>query len=119
MADRRCHRVCERRIRAVGLRPRDNLHREGRALGGHIRQQVFIAGRRVDLLVGERLVVQIDGFAHHSTSEQRTKDVALDAELVLRGYTVLRFTYAQIVYDWDAVERTIARAISTGAHRAA
>lgn len=84
-----------------------------------IRQQVVLAGRPVDLLIGERLVVQIDGFEHHSTSAQRTKDVALDAELVLRGYTVLRFTYAQIVHDWDSVERTIARAIAAGAHRAA
>jgi very-short-patch-repair endonuclease len=84
-----------------------------------IRQQVVLAGRPVDLLIGERLVVQIDGFTHHSTSAQRTKDVALDAELVLRGYTVLRFTYAQIVHDWESVERTIARAIAAGAHRAA
>ncbi len=90
-----------------------------RPWGIPIRQQIVIAGRRVDLLIGERLVVQIDGFAHHSTSAQRTKDVALDAELVLRGYTVLRFTYAQVLHDWDAVERAIARAIATGAHRAA
>jgi very-short-patch-repair endonuclease len=84
-----------------------------------IRQQIVLAGRPVDLLIGERLVVQIDGFEHHSTSAQRTKDVALDAELVLRGFTVLRFTYAQVVHDWDSVERTIARAIAAGAHRAA
>ncbi|GAA1945230.1 endonuclease domain-containing protein [Microbacterium deminutum] len=84
-----------------------------------IRQQVVIAGRRVDLLVGDRLVVQIDGYAHHSSSQQRTKDVALDAELVLRGYTVLRFTYAQVIHDWDSVERTMARAIAAGFHRAA
>jgi len=83
-----------------------------------IRQQVFIARHPVDLLIGERLVVQIDGYAHHSTSAQRTKDVALDAELVLRGYTVLRFTYAQVVYDWKSVERTIAQAIAAGAHLA-
>lgn len=84
-----------------------------------IRQQIVIAGRRVDLLVGDRLVVQIDGFAHHSSSTQRTKDVQLDAELTLRGYTVLRFTYAQVIHDWNAVERTLARAIAVGAHRAA
>jgi len=83
-----------------------------------IRQQIYVAGRPVDLLIGERLVVQIDGYKHHSSSAQRTKDVALDAELVLRGYTVLRFTYAQVVHDWDFVERTIARAIATGAHLA-
>lgn len=84
-----------------------------------IRQQPVIAGHRVDVLIGDRLVVQIDGFAHHSTSAQRSKDVALDAELALRGYTVLRFTYAQILHDWAAVERVIARAIASGRRLAA
>jgi very-short-patch-repair endonuclease len=86
--------------------------------GVPMRQQVVLLGRPVDLLIGERLVIQIDGFAHHSTSAQRSKDVAFDAQLVLNGFTVLRFTYAQVIHDWDAVERTIARAIATGAHRA-
>lgn len=86
--------------------------------GHRLRQQAVIAGQRVDLLIGERLVIQIDGFAHHSKSAQRTRDVALDAELRLRGYTVLRFTYAQVLHDWRGVERTIARAIAAGAHLA-
>ncbi len=84
-----------------------------------MRQQVVLLGRPVDLLIGERLVIQVDGFAHHSTSAQRSKDVAFDAELVLMGYTVLRFTYAQVMHDWPLVERTIARAIAAGAHLAA
>ncbi len=81
-----------------------------------VRQQVVIAGHRVDALIGERLVVQIDGFAFHSSAPQRTRDAAHDAELQLRGYTVLRFTYAQIIHDWPAVERTLARAVAMGAH---
>ena len=81
-----------------------------------IRQQVCLLGRPVDLLIGERLVVQIDGFAHHSSSAQRSKDVAFDAELTLNGYTVLRFTYAHVMHDWPHVERTIARAIAAGVH---
>lgn len=84
-----------------------------------IRQQVMLAGRFVDFLIGERLVVQVDGFAFHSSSAQRTSDVAHDAELRLRGYSVLRFTYAQIVHDWASVERAIARAIAAGLHLAA
>lgn len=84
-----------------------------------IRQQAVLARKPVDLLIGERLVVQIDGFAHHSSSAQRSRDLAHDAELRLRGYTVLRFTYSQVVHDWPTVERTIARAIAMGAHVAA
>ena len=87
--------------------------------GLRLRQQCVIAGRRVDLLIGERLVVQLDGYAFHSTPAQRGHDVAHDAELRLRGYTVLRFTYAQVVHDWSSVERTIARAVAAGAHLAA
>ena len=87
-----------------------------RPWGIPIRQQVVIGGRPVDLLIGRRLVVQIDGFAHHSTPQQRRRDVEQDAELRLRGYTVLRFTYAQVLYDWPSVERAIARAIAAGAH---
>ncbi|WES62722.1 DUF559 domain-containing protein [Microbacter sp. GSS18] len=86
------------------------------SLGLPVRRQVEIAGRPVDLLVGERLVVQLDGFEFHASSAQRTKDVAFDAELTLRGYTVLRFTYAHVVHHWDEVERTIARAVAAGAH---
>ena len=86
--------------------------------GVPIRQQLYLAGHPVDLLIGDRLVVQLDGFAHHSTSKDRTRDLRHDAELRLRGYTVLRFSYAQVIHDWPAVERTIGRAIAAGAHLA-
>ena len=85
-----------------------------------IRQQIVLAGKRVDVLIGERLVVQIDGFAFHSTAARpRTRRRARCRDSSLRGYTVLRFTYAQVVHDWPAVERAIARAIAAGAHLAA
>lgn len=84
--------------------------------GVPLRQQVHLAGHRVDVVIGSHLVVQIDGFAHHSSAAARQRDVSHDAELRLRGYTVLRFTYGQIMHDWDAVERTISRAIAGGLH---
>lgn len=84
--------------------------------GVPIRQQVRLAGHRVDVVIGTHLVVQIDGFAHHSTSADRSRDVAHDAELRLRGYTVLRFTYAQIIHQWERVEQTVAAAIARGLH---
>lgn len=86
------------------------------AWGVRIRQQIVLADRPTDVLLGEWLVVQLDGFAFHSTAAQRSRDAAHDAELMLRGYTVLRFTYAQVMHDWPAVERTIARALAAGAH---
>jgi hypothetical protein len=38
--------------------------------------------------------------------------------LRLRGYTALRFGYAQVIYDWPTVERTVARAVAAGLHLA-
>jgi len=79
--------------------------------------QIWIAGHRVDFLIGDRLAVQLDG-GHH-VGAQRASDVAHDAQLMLLGYHVLRFTYAQIVADWAAVQDTIMRAVAVGLHRAA
>jgi very-short-patch-repair endonuclease len=90
-----------------------------RRWGLRVRQQVKIAGSLVDLLIGDRLVVQVDGYEFHSTSAQRTRDIALDGELRLRGYSVLRFSYAQVVHDWPGVERTIRRAVAARLHELA
>lgn len=84
--------------------------------GVPVRQQVVLGGHAVDIVIGSHLIVQIDGFAYHSSSADRSRDVAHDAELRLRGYTVLRFTYAQIVHEWERVERIIGAAIVRGLH---
>lgn len=89
-----------------------------RRRGLRVRQQVKLAGRFVDLLVGDRLVLQIDGFEFHASSRQRSQDIAHDAELRLRGFTVIRLSYSQVVHDWPGVERTIHRAVAAGLHQA-
>lgn len=81
-----------------------------------ILHQVWVAGHRVDFLIGKRLVVQIDG-GHH-VGAQRDADVAHDAALMLRGYHVLRFSYGQIVGDWPAVQSVVMRAIAQRRHLA-
>jgi len=83
-----------------------------------IRQQVMIAGHDVDVLVGERLVVQLDGFAFHSTPADHQRDVTHDRELRARGYTVLRFTYRDVVTEWERVERVIVQHLAQGNHLA-
>lgn len=79
--------------------------------------QAWVLGHRVDFLIGDRLVVQIDG-GHH-VGAQRTSDIAHDAELMLRGYHVIRVGYQQIMHDWPAVQLLITQAIGQGLHRAA
>ncbi|MCD2498733.1 endonuclease domain-containing protein [Microbacterium nymphoidis] len=81
-----------------------------------LRAQAFVAGHRVDLLIGDRLIIQVDGQAFHSRAAERARDAAHDAELVLRGYTVLRFTYAQVVHDWPGVLKTVSRAVAQRRH---
>ena len=102
----------------VRLRPRDDLRLPTQPWGVPIRQQVVLAGRPVDVLIGERLVVQLDGFAYHSTPADRERDVAHDRELLALGYSILRFTYSEVVYNWPKVERDVARAIAQGQHLA-
>lgn len=87
-----------------------------RRLGVTHRQQVWLDGHPVDALVGELLVVQIDGFAHHQAAARR-RDLRADARLILRGYTVLRFDFVQVLLFPDEVMATVAAAIAQGLHQ--
>lgn len=79
-----------------------------------LRFQTWLHGHRVDFLIGDRLVVQVDGRDH--VGAQREKDNRHDAVLRSRGYTVLRFTYAEIVHSWPEVQDAILDAIAHGLH---
>jgi very-short-patch-repair endonuclease len=81
-----------------------------------IRVQIWIAGHRVDTLIGDRLILQIDG-AHH-TGSQRSEDIRHDAELMLMGYRVIRVSYPQVMFDWASVQDLIMRAVAQGHHLA-
>ena len=81
-----------------------------------IRSQISVAGHRVDVLIGERLVVQIDG--RHHVGAQRTSDIHHDAELLLLGYHVIRVGYEQVVHRWPEVQEVIMHAVAQGLHRA-
>lgn len=81
-----------------------------------IRIQTWIEGHRVDALIGERLVLQIDG-AHH-VGEQRSEDIRHDAALRLMGYHVIRISYHQMMHEWPVVQDLIMRAVAQGLHLA-
>lgn len=88
-----------------------------RSIGVAVRQQVWIDGHPLDGLIGERLGIQIDGFAHHQAADRR-RDLRADARLVVRGYTVLRFDYVQILFHPEEVVAVIRTAMAQGLHRA-
>ncbi|MGX1932427.1 DUF559 domain-containing protein [Microbacterium resistens] len=89
-----------------------------RKVGVAVRQQVWIDGHPLDGLIGERLGIQVDGFAHHSTARERRRDIRADARLALRGYTVLRFDPHQVQHRGHEVQATVLTAIAQGLHRA-
>ncbi|MGP3533396.1 endonuclease domain-containing protein [Microbacterium sp. RD1] len=78
--------------------------------------QVWIAGHHVDFLIGERLVLQVDGGHHVGT--QREEDIRHDAELMLLGYHVIRVGYRQLIDDWPSVQDAIVRALAQDRHLA-
>ena len=81
-------------------------------LGLTIRVQSWILGHHVDVLIGDRLVLQIDGGTH--VGVQRTSDISHDALLMLNGYHVIRVGYVQIMESWHEVQELILQAVAQG-----
>ena len=82
-----------------------------------LRSQVRIAGvGHVDLLIGDRLVLELDGTQWHkgdNFEEDRRRDLAL----VARGYLVVRISYLQVTESWADVEHELLAIIRRGDHR--
>ena len=81
-------------------------------------QMSIVSVGRVDLLIGDRLLVEVDGIENHDGASHRHKDLVRDANAVIWGYVTLRFDYAMVVHDWDTVEAAILAAVDRGLHRA-
>ncbi len=84
-----------------------------RRLGLPVRQQVQIGPDRVDALIGDRLVVELDGAKFHDPHVDHVRD----ARLVIAGRHVLRFDYWQVLYDWRTVEQAVLASVIRGDHR--
>ena len=69
------------------------------AAGFSVDCQVYIADvGRVDLLIDGWLVVEIDGYAHHSSREHFRNDRRRANLLAEKGYVLLRFSYEDVMY---------------------
>ncbi len=55
----------------------------------------------------ERVAVELDGFAYHSTHEQRERDTRRDAALAAVGWLTVRFTHHQLTTDPDGCQRQL------------
>lgn len=88
-----------------------------RAARVEVRSQVEIEDLgHVDLLVGERLIVECDSKDHHN-NEQRKEDNRRDRVAVLGGYRVLRFDYDDVMFRWDTVLAEIMGVVRSRRHR--
>ncbi|WP_307486179.1 endonuclease domain-containing protein [Microbacterium trichothecenolyticum] len=72
---------------------------------------------RVDLLIGDALIVEVDGVENHRSAEHRHRDLLRDARAAAQGFVTLRFDYALVVHDWETVERAIGAHVERGIHR--
>lgn len=78
--------------------------------------QVPIAGvGRVDMVLDGWLVLEADGFEHHSTRAHYRADRRRANALAQRGYVLLRFSYEDIVHRPEYVIATI-RVVLLGRH---
>ena len=93
--------LCRLRLRRRGLRVRTQVHipRVG----------------TVDVLVGERLIIELDSRTHHLGTNYE-KDRARDLELFRLGFTVIRVSYRRVMEDWTSVEQAILQAVRRGEH---
>jgi len=79
--------------------------------------QVVIGGvGRIDLVIGDRLAIELDGSEWHDDPAQIARDRARDAALTALGFHVLRFGFAQVIRDWEGVEAAILAVVDRGWH---
>ena len=88
-----------------------------RSLGIGVRTQVWIDGvGRVDLLVGDRLVIEVDSVAHHTGLDHYRSDRRRDLALRELGYVVVRLTYEQVLFDWPRTEAALLTMVRRADH---
>ena len=75
--------------------------------------QRAVNGYEVDFLWRrQRLVVEIDGYAYHSSRSAFERDRAKDAVLAAAGYLVIRITWLQMHREPYAVVARLAQALA-------
>lgn len=71
----------------------------------------------VDFLIGLSLIIELDGREYHSDAKAFERDRVRDAEALRAGYLVLRFTWRQLMFEWEDVKRRILEIVRSDGHR--
>jgi very-short-patch-repair endonuclease len=78
-------------------------------------QHVVAPGIRVDFAyVAERIVIEVDGFATRRTSTAFAHDLERQNRIIQLGWTVLRFTWWQVVKQPEMVAATLLVTLESG-----
>ena len=86
--------------------------------GVRVREQVPVFdGGRVDLLVGDRLVIECDSVRHHGGRSQYYKDRRRDRASLVEGCLVLRLTWEDIWLRWEETAAMLETLIRRRVHR--
>lgn len=124
MAERQAGRRGAGRLRAVlgpGEPPRTRSEAEERFLGlvrrdglGLPAVNSRVGGHEIDFFwPAERLAVEVDGFAYHSSPRAFERDRRRDAEFAALGVRVVRVTWRQITEEPKAVLRRLRGALAS------
>ncbi len=87
-----------------------------RPYGLSVKFQVWRGSRRSDFLIGDRLLLEVDGKGNHEDAARRHVDLVRDAEAALWDFETLRFDYALVMHEWELVEAAILTKVEAGAH---
>ena len=82
-----------------------------------VRPQVLIPHvGRVDEVIGDRMVLETDGYRYHSSVEQFHEDRRRDLELARQEYLCIRLDNHQIMDDWPRTEAALFAMIRRNEH---
>ena len=70
----------------------------------------------VDFVVGDSLVIETDGRKFHDSIKHAGRDAVRDNELSARGYLVIRWRYAMVMFAWADCVRRLREHLSRGDH---
>ncbi|MFZ2512427.1 MAG: hypothetical protein WAW85_15215 [Gordonia sp. (in: high G+C Gram-positive bacteria)] len=88
-----------------------------RALGFNVEVQPYLPGvGHSDLRIG-KLIIECDGRLYHSSAEEFQTDRTRDRKTLIGGSITMRFTYDDILYDWDAALEDIRAVTGRRRHR--
>lgn len=116
--DERRRRWLRRMASGAAESPPETVARVAMVTAGlSVREQVAVSGvGRVDFVVEDSLVVEVDGWAFHGSRDAFEADRARDRLLLARAMPVMRFTAKQVRDDPCGMVREIAGVLGRAPH---